>query len=328
MLAIRVFAAAFGSLLASTALAVQSTTGQIVGVVKDESGAVLGDALVSVDSAALQGGPASSPTNPKGAFRLLFLPPGEYSLAVTADGFQSYSEERIRVQIGATVERVLTLVLATVAEEVIVMGRGPIVDPRRVGTTVHYGSESIENLPRPRISVTDFLKMAPGISPWPAGAAVFQLGSFGSGVNENLVLVDGVNRTHVAFASGVPSLEMDSLQEIEIVTTGASAEFAFAQGAVFNVVTKQGGDTWRFDFSYYNQNEALTAASEKTRCRCPDGESGFMNNAYHDATTHLGGDLVPNRLWLFAGYQYRNHDRTFAGMDPRFPLRTPESRFS
>ncbi len=121
---------------------------------------------------------------------------------------------------------------------------------------------------------------------------------------------------------------MDSLQEIEIVTTGASAEFAFAQGAVFNVVTKQGGDTWRFDFSYYNQNEALTAASEKTRCRCPDGESGFMNNAYHDATTHLGGDLVPNRLWLFAGYQYRNHDRTFAGMDPRFPLRTPESRFS
>ncbi len=326
MLSIRALGFAIAGILATHAAAQQITTGQLVGAVRDESGGAIGSALVTVSSPALQGGPTSVRVSATGIFRLLFLPPGDYRLDATAPGFQGYSEERIRVQVNGTVRRLLTLPIASVTDEVTVTGRGSIVDPHRVGTTANYNSEYIENLPRPRISATDFLKMAPGISPWPAGAEVYQLSSFGSAVNENLFLVDGVNRTDVAFGGGPPSLTMDSLQEIEIVTRGVSAEFAYVQGAVFNIVTKQGSNAWRFDLSYYHQNDALTAESDKTRCRCPEVESGFVNNAYYDATANVGGPLIPNQLWLFAAYQYRYYDRTLAGMDPRFPLETPQHR--
>ncbi len=126
--------------------------------------------------------------------------------------------------------------------------------------------ETIHNVPRSRTGVTDFFRMAPGISPWPPGSQVLQVGSFGSAVNENVVFVDGIDQGNYP-----PVLEPDSIEEIEILSTGVPAEVAFAQGAVFNIVTRQGGDDWRFDASYYHQNDTLTASSTKTRCFCPDG---------------------------------------------------------
>ena len=305
------------------ALAQMTTEGRIVGKVRDPSGAVLAGAQVTVSSPALQGSPVEVRASPTGTFRLLALPPGQYRLEVSAPGFQTYAEERIRVLVGGTIQRNVTLPLETVSEELTVSERGSLVDPRRVSTAVSYDSRTNDNVPRSRTGVMDFFRMAPGISPSPPGSQVNQVGSFGSGVNENVVFVDGIDRGNYP-----PFLEPDSIEEIEILTTGVPAEVAFAQGAVFNIVTRQGGNDWRFDASYYHQNDALTASSTKTRCFCPDGETGFTNVALHDTTAHIGGPLVPERLFLFAGYQFRHHERSRAGRDPRFPLRTPDSRFS
>ena len=232
------------------ALAQMTTEGRIVGKVRDPSGAVLAGAQVTVSSPALQGSPVEVRASPTGTFRLLALPPGQYRLEVSAPGFQTYAEERIRVLVGGTIQRNVTLPLETVSEELTVSERGSLVDPRRVGTAVSYDSRTIHNVPRSRTSVTYFFRMAPGISPWPPGSEVNQVGSFGSAVNENIVFVDGIDRGQYP-----PVLELDSIEEIEVLTTGVPAEVAYAQGAVFKVVTRQGGNDWRFDAALVHNSD-------------------------------------------------------------------------
>ena len=89
----------------------------------------------------------------------------------------------------------------------------------------------------------DFIRAAPGVSPTsPASGTTTTVSAFGSGTNENLFLIDGTNFT--CPCSGVARSEpgVDFIQEVQVQSVGASAEFGNIQGAVINVVTRQGGE--------------------------------------------------------------------------------------
>ncbi len=136
------------------------------------------------------------------------------------------------------------------------------VDTRRSNLSTTYGSEYVDNIPRLRDDVMDFIKMAPGISatrPTQFGNA--SVSALGSGTNENLFFVDGAEQTSVGSGTGAPPLSTDAIQEVQVITAGASAEYGNYQGAVFNIVTRQGGNDWRFAASYFNQKDTLTAGS-------------------------------------------------------------------
>src|SRR5262245_9554539 len=83
----------------------QVLPGNMIGVVRDESGAVLPGATVTLTSAALPGGPVTSVTNAQGEYRFTALPPGTYALTIALPGFSSYSETDLRVAVGSTIER-------------------------------------------------------------------------------------------------------------------------------------------------------------------------------------------------------------------------------
>jgi hypothetical protein len=101
---------------------------------------------------------------------------------------------------------------------------------------------------------------------------------------------------------------------------GASAEFGNIQGAVFNVVTKQGGNAFRSDASYYWQGAGLTAQPLLLPVqRGTQPESGYERAEYRDFTTNLGGPVVRNRAWFFAGYQHLRDYDSQPGTDPAFP---------
>ena len=106
----------------------------------------------------------------------------------------------------------------------------------------------------------DLIKAAPGVSPTsPASGTVNTVSAFGSGVNENAFLIDGTNFT--CPCQGVSRAEpgVDVIQEVQVQSIGASVEYGNIQGAVFNVITKQGGDRFQYDASYYAQTSGLTS---------------------------------------------------------------------
>lgn len=306
-------------LLPSTALP-QALTGTLIGTVKDEQGGVLPGALVTVSSPALIGGPASSVTNEKGQLRFQALPPGLYTLEIRIDGFAHHRDGDIAVGAGATIERSVTLTVAGIVEAVEVEGSSRI-EARGSGFETRFGANYIRDIPGRRYSLFDLVKVAPGVSPTSIGNGTGNtVSALGSGVNENAFLLDGTNFTCPCSGGAVAEPGIDVIQEVQVQTVGASAEFGNIQGAVFNVVTRQGGNTFQYDASYYGQAAALTARPVVLPVqRGTKPESGYERARYRDFTTNLGGPLVRDSVWFFLGYQYLRDYDSQPGTDPAFP---------
>ena len=112
---------------------------------------------------------------------------------------------------------------------------------------------------------------------------------------------------------------MDVIEQVQVQSVGISPEFGNIQGTVFNVVTKQGGNQYQYDASYYAQPSGLTSQPVRLPIPGGDGVTGYERARYRDVTTNLGGPVVRDRLWFFAGYQYvRDYDSQPA-TDPSFP---------
>ena len=301
--------------------AAQGVTGALIGTVKDAQGGVLPGAAVHVNSPALIGGPATMTTNEKGQLRFPTLPPGPYVLDIAIAGFATYHEEDIPIGAGATIERTAVLELVGLAESVVVEGAGSRIDARNPGFGTRFGQEDLSAIPTRRTGMSDFLRAAPGISATsPASGTTTTVSAFGSGTNENQFLIDGTNFT--APGTGIARSEpgMQFIQEVHVQSVGASAEFGNVQGAVINVITRQGGERFLFDALYYAQTAGLT--SQPVRLPIPGAGqrvSGYERARYRDASTTLGGPVVHDRLWFFAGYQYLRDYDSQPGSEAQFP---------
>ena len=172
----------------------------------------------------------------------------------------------------------------------------------------------------------DFIRAAPASRrPRRRAAPTTTVSAFGSGTNENQFLIDGTNFT--CPCNGVARAEpgIDFIQEVQVQSVGASAEFGNVQGAVINVITRQGSERFLYDASYYGQPAGLTSQPVAARGPAPaQGQSGYARARYRDLTTNLGGPVVRDRLWFFTGYQYLRDYDSQPGTDPS--CRGPTSR--
>jgi hypothetical protein len=318
--------AAAGCVLLPQAAASQGLTGALIGTVSDPQGAALVGAPVRISSPALIGGELTTKTNERGQLRFPSLPPGMYVLDIEVQGFQAYRELDIRIGAGATIERLPVLTLAGLAQSLVVDGTGSRIDARDPGFGTRFGPEDIKAIPTRRSSMFDFIRATPGISPTSPGSGTTTNGTtttvsaFGSGTNENQFLIDGTNFT--CPCNGVARSEpgVDFIQEIQVQSIGASVEYGNVQGAVINVITRQGGERFLYDASYYGQSDRLTSQPVRLPISNSNGrDSGYSRAKYRDVTTNLGGPVVADRLWFFAGYQHLRDYDTQPGSDPRFP---------
>lgn len=297
----------------------QGLTGALIGAVKDAQGGVLPGVSVQVSSPAIIGGALAMTTGEKGQLRFPALPPGSYVLSVELPGFAAYREDGIQIGAGATLERTIVLTIAGRAESVVVEGTGSRIEARGVGFGSRTGTEDLRAIPARRSSMFDAIRSAPGISPTsPSSATATTVSAFGSGTNENQFLIDGTNFT--CPCNGVARAEpgVDFIQEVQIQSAGASVEFGNVQGAVINVLTRQGSDRMLFDASYYGQAAGLTS-QPVLRPLTSSRETAYQRDKYRDVTTNLGGQVVRNRLWFFGGYQHLRDYDSQPGVDPAFP---------
>ena len=305
------FLLAIGIVLLPHTLAAQEWSGALIGTVKDEQGGALAGASVRVSSPALIAGSLTLSTDERGRLRFPALVPGVYTLDIEHQGFQSYHEGNIRIGVGATIERATVLRVAGLQESLVVEGAGSRIEARGSGFETRFGSDDLRSIPVRRFSMFDFIRAAPGVSPTsPGNGTTNSVSTFGSGTNENTFLIDGTNFTCPCSGEARAEPGVDFIQEIQIQSVGASAEFGNMQGAVVNVVTRQGGDRFLSDISYYGQSAGLTSQPVVRPLPAPEtGRSGFERLRYRDLTGSVGGPVVRERLWFFAGYQYlRDYD--------------------
>jgi hypothetical protein len=298
----------------------QGLTGALIGTVKDAQGGVLPGAVVRIDSPALIGGPATLTTNEKGQLRFPALAPGSYVLDIELAGFTTLHEEDVRIGAGATVERTAILKLAGLADSIVVEGVGSRIEARNPGFGTRFGPEDLKAIPTRRASMFDAIRAAPGVSPTsPSSGTTTTVSAFGSGINENAFLIDGTNFT--CPCNGIARSEpgVDFIQEVQVQSVGASAEFGNMQGAVINVITRQGSDRFLYDASYYAQPSGLTSQPVRRPLPGSTKQTGYERAKYQDLTSNFGGPLRRDRAWFFAGYQYLRDYDSQPGTDPALP---------
>ena len=93
-----------------------------------------------------------------------------------------------------------------------------------------------------------------------------------------------------------------------------------------NIITRSGGNQPSFDAAYYGQPASLTSQPVRTTDSTGKLESGYERATYRDFTTSLGGPVVRDRVWFFAGYQYLRDADSQPGTDPDHPRRYDQDK--
>ena len=218
-------------LLAATPAVAQRTTGEIVGTVTDESGAVLPGVTVTLRGAGVGGAPTTV-TSETGAYRFPALPPGSYDLEYTLQGFGTLRNTAIPVGVGGIVELKAVLKVSALSESVTVTGESPVVNLASTTVSTNYNHEWVAAAPIRRFSFFDLVNSAPGVSATSTLGSNTSATTLGSTTSDNVYAIDGTDLSAPTGGTAWPWPNADAVQEIEVLQLGASAEYGNVMGAV------------------------------------------------------------------------------------------------
>jgi Carboxypeptidase regulatory-like domain len=299
----------------------QRTTGDIRGVITDESGAVLPGVTVTLKGPAVQGTPTTV-SNESGVFRFPNLAPGVYEITVELTGFATKQQTGIQVALGATQEVPVQMSVSTQQETITVVAEAPVVDSASTEISTNYTREWVENAPVRRFTFFDLINASPGVSQSTQTSSRSQ--AFGSAANENLYLLDGTDFTAPLSGAAWPWPNTDAIEEVQVLSLGANAEYGNVAGAVFNIVTRQGANAFRGDSNFYYQNSGLTGRNTNDD---QDGGQPYNRARFIDSTTQLGGPILQDKLWFFGSWQFQQDWESQPGTDKNYPAKSNAKRY-
>ena len=307
------FISSIAVLLLSLPAAAQTISdGSIEGTIRDATGSAIVGATVTVESPALVGGPQKTSSQARGAYRVVALPPGTYTVTAVAAGFASATRRDAVLAPGRSLTVDVVLPIAAFEQHTTVAAAPVVADTRSTSTSLVIGRAMLDNLPLDR-DVTNLINLAPGVKTFAA---------LGGAVLGNPLQIDDMsgNRPDI----GVPVLHPNLywLQEAQMIGAGADARYGGYTGMLMNVVTRSGTDS--FDGMAQYQVSAARWVSNN-RGNLPAGLRQQFKPIEildrWDASAQLGGPIRRERLWFFGGWErYRDDTRpaTFSGL-PRTP---------
>lgn len=264
-------------------------TGNIAGTVTDRDGLVVPGATVTVTSPSLQGA-RSTTTDGNGNYTVPGLPPGEYLVRLELAGMRAI-EERQRVDLGLTAVVDAKMQLDTLTEVVTVVAASPSI-VTTVTSAANYRAEMIDKLASPR-TIQGVAELAPGLTDnTPNAGQVTIAGGF---AYDNQFLVDGVDVADNLFGTANNLFIEDAIEEVQVLTSGISAEYGRFGGGVVQAITKSGSNRFAGTFRNNSYKPSWTEKTpfEKSRNL---SRTGPMQNIQEWT---LGGPILRDRLWFF-----------------------------
>jgi len=284
-----------------------ATTGQIVGVVTDPSGAVVASANVVLTSDA--GVRRQTETDGNGRYTFPLLDPGAYGLEVTLSGFASVKLEGVSVKITESSVVDVALKVASAPTTVSVTGESPLVQTESSARGTVIDETQVRDLPLPTRNFQQLLALTTGTSGSIQNSSDLGRGDAAVYVNgqralSNSVVINGVDANSIGTGSmpnlSVPSI--DSLQEFIVQTSMYDASQGRNAGGIVAAITKSGTNRLHGDVYEFLRNTDLDANNFFL-----NGENGvvtprptYQRNQFGGT---LGGPVVKDRAWFFISYQ-------------------------
>ncbi|HEV2830063.1 MAG TPA: carboxypeptidase regulatory-like domain-containing protein [Pyrinomonadaceae bacterium] len=276
------------------------TTGSISGVVKDEKGAIIPKASVTLREVTTNNSRTTA-TDDEGRYRFNNLPVGDYEVSVQTSGFGKYVQSGITLGLNQDAVIDVALQAGGVQATVNVVENAALINTSNAEVSVTFDSRRVSELPlATNRNVFNVALGAPGVSQLGSGQSAFSQGvqysANGGRTRSNNFMIDGQDINDPSISGGQQAINNpDIVQEVRLITNQFLAEYGRNAGSVLNIVTKAGtNDFHGTAFMFHNDNN-LNA------CNNLNKTGGFCNKDATDPSKRKAPFRIENQIGFTIG---------------------------
>jgi hypothetical protein len=276
------------------------TTGSISGVVKDQKGAIVPKASVTLREVTTNSSRTVA-SDDEGRYRFNNLPVGDYEVSVQASGFGKYVQSGITLGLNQDAVVDVALQAGGVQATVNVVENAALINTSNAEVSVTFDSRRVSELPlAPNRNVFNVALGAPGVSQLGSGQSAFSQGAQysanGGRTRSNNFMIDGQDINDPSISGGQQAINNpDIVQEVRLITNQFLAEYGRNAGSVLNIVTKAGtNDFHGTAFMFHNDNN-LNA------CNNLNKTGGFCNKNATDESLRKAPFRIENQIGFTIG---------------------------
>jgi len=292
----------------------QNPTGSIRGVVKDQQGAVISTASVTVTNKAT-GAERTAKPGSDGIYAVDNLPAGDYEIKIEAEGFATHNIA-VLVQVGSTTSGDASLRVGAKGEVVDVVADAPIIDKVNYKIDGVVRRDQFESLP---LNGRSFLLLAgiePGVSveavdnPGTSPNNFFRVSIAGASQALTRISVDGATINDRVTGGTSQNFSQESVQEFQISTFNYDISTSVTSVGSINVISRSGTNDFHGSaFMYYrDHNMAAFPALQRNPRQALDPSLKEPFFARRDLGASIGGPIKKDRAFFFFNYEHQNQD--------------------
>jgi outer membrane receptor protein involved in Fe transport len=292
----------------------QEVTASITGTISDQSGAAVTGATVTATSQE-RGQSYTGVTNDSGLYRIAQLPVGSYAVKVEKAGFALASVPPFVLTLNQVARIDVAMKVGQATETVEVSAGAPVLKTETTQVDTIINAATNDNLPLASRNYVQLTLLAPG-------AVSTDPSSFNNGNNTagyggrplingnreqaNNFLLDGMDNNQVSdnLLGYTPS--PDAIEEFNLITNNAPAEFGNFEGGIVNATIKSGTNKFHGDVWEFFRNDVLNANSWQNNLAYPALPKAKLRWNMFGGT--FGGPIIKNRLFFFADFQDQRFD--------------------
>jgi hypothetical protein len=292
----------------------QEVTASITGTISDQSGAAVTGATVTATSQE-RGQTYTGVTNDSGLYRIVQLPVGSYAIKVEKAGFALASVPPFVLTLNQVARIDVGMKVGQASETVEVTGAAPVMETETTQVDTIINAATNDNLPLASRNYVQLTLLAPG-------AVSTDPSSFNNGNNTggyggrplingnreqaNNFLLDGMDNNQVSDNLLGYTPAPDAIQEFNLITNNAPAEFGNFEGGIVNATIKSGTNAYHGDVWEFFRNDVLNANSWSNNLVYPAIPKAKLRWNMFGGT--LGGPILKNKLFFFADFQDQRFD--------------------
>ncbi|HMD21843.1 MAG TPA: TonB-dependent receptor [Alloacidobacterium sp.] len=298
----------------------QQITAAITGTVVDAAGAVLSGATVTATDAD-RGTVYVTKTNDSGIFNFTQVPIGTYDVKVEASGFETAVQSHLTLVLNQTARLDFKMQVGSVTNTVQVTSEAPVLQSDTTQVSTLINAKAVTEIPLATRNYVELTLLAPG-SIHPDNSTFNNGDNTASGgrpyINgnreqSNNFILDGMdnNQTSDNLLAVTPS--PDAIQEFNLITSNAPAEFGNFQGGIVNASIKSGTNQFHGDVWEFFRNDVLNANQWENKFLGPGNEIPRAALRWNMYGGTIGGPIIKDKLFFFADYQGQRFDHPASG---------------
>lgn len=281
----------------------QAISGNLVGTVSDQTGAVVANAEVTATNVGTSAS-VSTRTSSTGEYRFDNLPVGTYKITVKAPGFTTFIEQTA-VELNKTGTRNARLTPGATSETVEVTGAAPTIDTTTAQLQSTYDPQYSQDLGLTSAGgagagVLNLSLLSPGVTNGSAMGDGVGPSVGGQRPRDNNFTVEGVDNNNKSVTGALITVPPEAVENFTLLSNQFNSEFGHSSGGQFNTTVKSGTNKFHGSAYEYFRNRNLNAVDQTWV------QQGLMSNPRFDSNRFggtIGGPIIKDKLFFFTNFE-------------------------